>query len=351
MPDSTVDAHASRHVAESPCSVDHTDENDSLHTLSTPPSLTDSGSKGEERNIPHPRMETSAGQTDKDTGEVNPKSSWKNALLGSTNSLPLDVVASSQTKDGMEIKLPDNLMDIIATSLHLTIVSRFFSFQHSIDMVKHWAKSHWKLKGSLEVSAMPGGLFLFKFITEEDLIYVLSGSWAYGKHFLTMAKWKPGFDPSTELNHMAPVWVRLPGLPLEFWDEQIFRWIGNSFGCFVAADSVTLNKSKLVYAHFCVNVTINKTLPNFISLKSKWGKWSQDIVYENATLYCQKCNTQGHSYTDCKSLVVAEPKIKNKAIWAEPINPGDPSSSTPLSRLLRMLFLKFTSTQTRALRS
>lgn len=102
------------------------------------------------------------------------------------------------------------------------------------------------------------------------------------------------------------------------------------FGNFVTTDSVTLNKSRLVYACFCVNVTINKALPNFISLKSKWGKWSQAIVYENATLYCQKYNNQGHSYTDCKAPVAAEPKHKNKAIWAEPINPSDPSSSAPL---------------------
>ncbi|GLJ36434.1 hypothetical protein SUGI_0731620 [Cryptomeria japonica] len=70
---------------------------------------------------------------------------------------------------------------------------------------------------------MSGGLFLFKFNAKEDLIYVLSGSLAYGNHFLTLAKWKPRFDPSAKLNHMAPVWVRLHGLPLEFWDEQIFR--------------------------------------------------------------------------------------------------------------------------------
>ncbi|GLJ44722.1 hypothetical protein SUGI_0940410 [Cryptomeria japonica] len=152
-----------------------------------------------------------------DLVKENPKSSWKNALLGSTKLTPEDVVATfSQMEDGTKIKLSDNLMDKITSSLHLEIVGRFFSFRPSIDMVRRWAKSHWKLKGSVEVSAMPGGLFLFKFNTDEDLIYVLSGSWAYGKHFLTMAKWKPGFDPSAELNRMAPVWVRLPGLPLEF---------------------------------------------------------------------------------------------------------------------------------------
>ncbi|XP_059064834.1 uncharacterized protein LOC131856895 [Cryptomeria japonica] len=174
---------------------------------------------------------------------------------------------------------------------------------------------------------MPGGLFLFKFTAEEDLIFVLLGSWAYGKHFLTLAKWKLGFDPSVELNRMAPMWVRLLGLLLEFWVEQIFCWIGNSFGSYVTADSVTLAKSRLVYAHFCVNVAINKALPNFVSLNSKWGKWSQAIVYEKATLFCQKCAKQGHK---CKTQASSEPKLKEKAIVDEPISPSAPSSSAPL---------------------
>lgn len=136
----------------------------------------------------------------------NPKSSWKNALLGSTKSTLEDAVATfSQKEDGTKIKFPDNLMDIITSSFHLAIVGHFFSFQPSIDMVRRWEKSRWKLKGSLEASAMLGGLFLFMFNIEEDLIDVLSGSWVYGKHFLTMAKWKPGFDPFVELNRMAPV--------------------------------------------------------------------------------------------------------------------------------------------------
>ncbi|GLJ49043.1 hypothetical protein SUGI_1034590 [Cryptomeria japonica] len=223
-PDSTVRAHVVEPAAGSPWSADHTEENASLHTPSTSLGLTDTGLKGDERNIPHPGSKTSAEHADVDLVKENPKSSWKNTLLGSTKSTPEDVVATfSQTEDGMEIKLPENMMDKITSSLHLAIVGHFFSFRPSIDMVRRWAESCWKLKGSLEVSSMPGGLFLFKFNTDEDLIYVLSGSWAYGKHFLTMAKWKPGFDPSAELNHMAPVWVRLPGLPLEFWDEQIFR--------------------------------------------------------------------------------------------------------------------------------
>ncbi|GLJ20359.1 hypothetical protein SUGI_0369730 [Cryptomeria japonica] len=61
IPDSTVRAHAVVLAAGSPRFVGHTEENASLHTPSTSLVLTDAGLKEEERNIPHPGPETSAG--------------------------------------------------------------------------------------------------------------------------------------------------------------------------------------------------------------------------------------------------------------------------------------------------
>ena len=90
---------------------------------------------------------------------------------------------------------------------------------------------------------MPSGLFYFKFMLEEDINLILSGTWYYGKHCLALTKWHPGFDASAELNKLASVWDRLPRLPLEFWDEKILRWVGNSFGHFVTANKVTMQIS------------------------------------------------------------------------------------------------------------
>lgn len=59
---------------------------------------------------------------------------------------------------------------------------------------------------------------------------VMVGCWSYGKHRLVVAKWHLASDPAKELNKMALVWVKLPGLPLEFWYERILKSIGNSFG-------------------------------------------------------------------------------------------------------------------------
>lgn len=121
-----------------------------------------------------------------------------------------------------------------------------------MEIVRKWVKEKWKLKGSVSVSAMPRALFLFKFTAEEDVSLVLSGCWSYGRNNLSLCHWKDGFDPATNLQKTTPVWVRLPGLPLEYWDEFIFKWIGNSFVHFVGVDEITITKSWLVYAHFCV---------------------------------------------------------------------------------------------------
>ena len=55
-----------------------------------------------------------------------------------------------------------------------------------------------------------------------------------------VTKWHPTLDLVKELNKMALVYVSLSSLPLEFWDERILKSIRDSFGHFVALDSVTL---------------------------------------------------------------------------------------------------------------
>ncbi|XP_059067697.1 uncharacterized protein LOC131858468 [Cryptomeria japonica] len=203
-------------------------------------------------------------------------------------------------------------MDNIASSLHLCLVGRFLAFRPTIDMVKRWAGSRWKIKGSVSVSTMPGGLFLFRFTARKDFIFIMSGSWSYGKHCLTLSKWKSGFDPSADLLKLVSIWIKLSGLPLEFWDDTIFKWIGNSLGQFVVVDNVTMQKSKLVYARLCVNVVVNNPLPNFIALKSKWGKWTHAIVYESVSLYCQICGKHGHVIADYPTPQPPKEKLKEK---------------------------------------
>ncbi|GLJ30424.1 hypothetical protein SUGI_0602190 [Cryptomeria japonica] len=156
----------------------------------------------------------------------------------------------SSTKEGTTIVLSDMVMDCIMLNMNNTLVGNFFSLRLNMEMVLKWVATKWNLKGSVFVSAMLRALFLFKIIVEEDVIMVLSGFWAYGKNNLYLCRWKLGFDPVADLHKMASIWVSLLGIILEYWDESIFRWIGNMFGHFIAMVDITKAKFKVVYAHF-----------------------------------------------------------------------------------------------------
>ena len=60
--------------------------------------------------------------------------------------------------------------------------------------------------------------------------------WGFRKNTLTIKKWEPNMDLSDTFFLTTPIWVRLLGLPLEFWHEDIFRGITRSFGDLIAMD-------------------------------------------------------------------------------------------------------------------
>ena len=62
------------------------------------------------------------------------------------------------------------------------------------------------------------------------------GQWSFGKSTLTIKKWEPNMDLSYAFFLTTLIWVRLPGLPLEFWHEDNFRGIVGSFGDLIAID-------------------------------------------------------------------------------------------------------------------
>ena len=88
--------------------------------------------------------------------------------------------------------------------------------------------------------------FSFAFNYKEDLNMVLCvGPWLFGNSTLTIKKWEPNMDLSDAFFLTTPIWVRLPGLSLEFWHEDIFKGIASSFSELVVVDNLMASKSKL----------------------------------------------------------------------------------------------------------
>ena len=84
----------------------------------------------------------------------------------------------------------------------------------------------------------------------------------------------------------TPIWARLPGLPLEFWQEDIFKGITSSFRELVALDYATATISKLQTAGLYVKVADLNHLPDKVELISKIGKTMQEITFEDLPNAC-----------------------------------------------------------------
>ena len=61
------------------------------------------------------------------------------------------------------------------------------------------------------------------------------GFWFFGKTLLHLCSWCACFN-ATKVNRL-PIWVCLPQLPLEIWDDWIIRGIAGAFSDFISIDN------------------------------------------------------------------------------------------------------------------
>lgn len=78
------------------------------------------------------------------------------------------------------------------------------------------------------------------------------------------------------------VWIRLPGLPIEFYNPLILRKIRRAIGLVLRIDSHMENRERGCFARLCVQVNVDKPLVNSIML----GKVFQPVQYEGINMLC-----------------------------------------------------------------
>lgn len=142
---------------------------------------------------------------------------------------------------------------------------------------------------------MNKGYLSFSFSCEEDHRQILcNGTWMIGKYIMYIQKWYPNSGLDDEFVVQVPIWIKLPGLPMEYWEEDMFAGIDNAFGELLSIDPVTASKRRLIYARIRVGVGPDTDMPEEIEIDSKLGKWMQKIIYESIPFACFHCKRVGH---------------------------------------------------------
>ncbi|CAN1168683.1 hypothetical protein LINPERHAP2_LOCUS27953 [Linum perenne] len=154
----------------------------------------------------------------------------------------------------------------------------------------------WARKGRVAVWDIGFGHFVARFDEEADYNRAfLEGPWLVGDHYVVSEEWRPNFEPGYSQVTNIRVWVRLPGLPLENFDVEVLKLVGDKIGKTIRVDGTTLFGSRGNYARLCVEVDLHKPLIS----KYRLHRRVRRIEYEGLHEICFECGRYGHERKAC----------------------------------------------------
>ncbi|PKU68139.1 hypothetical protein MA16_Dca015641 [Dendrobium catenatum] len=160
----------------------------------------------------------------------------------------------------------------------------------SVELRRQWSKY-----GGFHLTSLGMNQILCSFKSSEVVDEILNrGPWYVNGCIVGMDKWTPEFDPNSFKGISAPIWIKLPCLPLYCWDEDSIVRIASCLGSPMYLDGNTFRWSKREFARVCVKIDLEKKLPNGVWVEGIAGRFFQRVEYEKVDLLCYQCGKVGH---------------------------------------------------------
>lgn len=177
------------------------------------------------------------------------------------------------------------------------------NFQDVKDNLEH----QWQLgQGRVQFVPMNRVFFIIKLQSQADKDKLLNAeAWFFDHQKLNLIEWFPGFDTDKQRTSHASVWVKFPGLPVEFWIEKTLLAMAKSLGTPIVVDRRTLAHE---YGHFTpVLVDINFVEPATDAIHVIVGglDFWQPVEIQKKPKFCSHCKIIEHNDQECKK----QPKV------------------------------------------
>ncbi|CAN1140684.1 hypothetical protein LINPERHAP2_LOCUS12009, partial [Linum perenne] len=174
----------------------------------------------------------------------------------------------------------------------------------------------WAKKGRVQVSDVGWGYYVVKFETISDFDRTMfGGPWMVGDHYVVINEWRPYFQPEDSPISTLRVWVRLPGLPLEYFDATILKIIGDMIGKMVRLDHSTLEGSRGKFARICVEVDLSKPLLSKYRLRRRVRR----VDYEGLHTIYHTCGCYRHVKENCPEVNEDDMTVETETSQSNPI--------------------------------
>lgn len=134
-----------------------------------------------------------------------------------------------------------------------------------------------------------------------------------------MESWESDFISGQQLIQRTTIWLRLPGLPLEFWISSTILAIVSEAGQTLDIDDFADNRKKTGCARVRVQIDAGKPLLLGILIERRKGTFWQQFVYENLPSMCYRCERMGHLDNGCRFSDDDPSSVKGRC----PLNPDN----------------------------
>ncbi|KAJ4875020.1 Uncharacterized protein Rs2_40040 [Raphanus sativus] len=181
----------------------------------------------------------------------------------------------------------------------LTLIGRVTNLQEQ----KIWAllpalPRKWHLQGSVTGSDLGNGYFQFRFEREEDLRRVLDNRpYHFSYWMVIIQRWEPVISHS--FPSQIPFWIRIKGLPLHFWMDEVVCSVGKELG--------TLVDHELTKTTARVRVLVDGFKPLIKKAVMEYDSGEESIIYldyEKLENHCSWCSSLTHLKKDCPSYLM-----------------------------------------------
>lgn len=152
---------------------------------------------------------------------------------------------------------------------------------------------HWKADIPPVGTDLGMGMFKFQFELESDLLTVLEKRpYHYARWMVILQRWEPTISPT--FPSMIPFWIKIQGLSIHLWTEEVARKFGEDLGTFEVAD-ITSQTIRM-------RVHVNGRLPIIKSSIVEYPNGDEvavTLLYEKLEKHCQHCGKLDHEIRDC----------------------------------------------------
>ncbi|XP_023639553.1 uncharacterized protein LOC111830928 [Capsella rubella] len=154
----------------------------------------------------------------------------------------------------------------------------------------------WQIENRVVGADLGLGKFQFDFENEEDITKVLNIEPFHFDHWMVaMVRWEPSVDP--EYLSMITFWIRVLGIPLQFWAEPTFRSIGEDLG---KVEEIDIHGGR-------VKVILNGLKPLCFATELDFGNGVEIPVklrYERLFGFCSLCYSLCHDEDECEKQII-----------------------------------------------